>query len=143
MSGLGLKEAKDLVDSAPKPVLEKVSKEDAEKAKAQLAEAGAQVEIKYLSRRWSSRRAVRGPRASSPLTRFRTARRFRGISSVLVRLTATRTSGHAAGPLRAIWSSTTQVSRGPSQFRYSSRLWPARISPISSTHCTSAVNASS
>jgi large subunit ribosomal protein L7/L12 len=46
VSGLGLKEAKDLVDSAPKPVLEKASKEDAEKAKAQLEEAGAQVEIK-------------------------------------------------------------------------------------------------
>jgi len=46
VSGLGLKEAKDLVDSAPKPVLEKVSKEDAEKAKAQLQEAGAQVELK-------------------------------------------------------------------------------------------------
>jgi large subunit ribosomal protein L7/L12 len=46
VSGLGLKEAKDLVDSAPKPVLEKVTKEDAEKALAQLQEAGAQVEIK-------------------------------------------------------------------------------------------------
>ena len=46
VSGLGLKEAKDLVESAPKPVLEKVSKEDAEKARAQLAEAGAQVEVK-------------------------------------------------------------------------------------------------
>ena len=46
MSGLGLKEAKDLVDSAPKPVLEKVAKEDAEKAKAQLEEAGATVELK-------------------------------------------------------------------------------------------------
>src|SRR6185295_13225412 len=46
VSGLGLKEAKDLVDSAPKPVLEKVSKEEAEKALAQLQEAGAQVEIK-------------------------------------------------------------------------------------------------
>src|ERR1700756_5365190 len=45
VSGLGLKEAKDLVDSAPKPVLEKVSKEDAEKAKAQLEEAGATVEL--------------------------------------------------------------------------------------------------
>jgi large subunit ribosomal protein L7/L12 len=44
--GLGLKEAKDLVDSAPKPVLEKASKEDAEKAKAQLEEAGATVELK-------------------------------------------------------------------------------------------------
>jgi large subunit ribosomal protein L7/L12 len=46
VSGLGLKEAKDLVDSAPKPVLEKVSKEDADKARAQLEEAGAQVEVK-------------------------------------------------------------------------------------------------
>jgi len=46
VSGLGLKEAKDLVDSAPKPVLEKVSKEDAEKAKAQLEGAGASVELK-------------------------------------------------------------------------------------------------
>ena len=42
----GLKEAKDLVDAAPKPVLEKVSKEDAEKAKAQLEGAGATVELK-------------------------------------------------------------------------------------------------
>ena len=46
VSGLGLKEAKDLVDSAPKPVLEKVTKEDAEKAMAQLQEAGALVEVK-------------------------------------------------------------------------------------------------
>ena len=46
VSGLGLKEAKDLVDSAPKPVLEKVTKEEAEKAKAQLEEAGASVEVK-------------------------------------------------------------------------------------------------
>ena len=46
VSGLGLKEAKDLVDAAPKPVLEKVSKEDAEKAKAALEEAGASVELK-------------------------------------------------------------------------------------------------
>ena len=46
LTSLGLKEAKDLVDSAPKPVLEKVSKEDAEKAKAQLEEAGAQVDVK-------------------------------------------------------------------------------------------------
>src|SRR5215831_15043873 len=46
VSGLGLKEAKDLVDGAPKPVLEKVTKEEAEKAKAQLEEAGAQVEVK-------------------------------------------------------------------------------------------------
>ena len=46
LTSLGLKEAKDLVDSAPKPVLEKVSKEDAEKAKGQLEEAGATVELK-------------------------------------------------------------------------------------------------
>ena len=46
VSGLGLKEAKDLVDGAPKPVLEKASKEDAEKAKAQLEEAGATVTLK-------------------------------------------------------------------------------------------------
>ena len=46
LTGLGLKEAKDLVDGAPKPVLEKVSKEDAEKAKAQLEGAGASVELK-------------------------------------------------------------------------------------------------
>ena len=44
--GLGLKEAKDLVDGAPKPVLEKASKEDADKAKAQLEAAGATVEVK-------------------------------------------------------------------------------------------------
>jgi large subunit ribosomal protein L7/L12 len=46
LTSLGLKEAKDLVDSAPKPVLEKASKEDAEKAKAQLEAAGATVEVK-------------------------------------------------------------------------------------------------
>jgi len=46
LTNLGLKEAKDLVDGAPKPVLEKVSKEDAEKAKAQLESAGASVELK-------------------------------------------------------------------------------------------------
>jgi large subunit ribosomal protein L7/L12 len=46
LTSLGLKEAKDLVDAAPKPVLEKVSKEDAEKAKAQLEAAGAAVELK-------------------------------------------------------------------------------------------------
>ena len=46
LTNLGLKEAKELVDSAPKPVLEKVSKEDAEKAKAQLEEAGGTVELK-------------------------------------------------------------------------------------------------
>ena len=46
LTNLGLKEAKDLVDSAPKPVLEKATKEDAEKAKAQLESAGASVELK-------------------------------------------------------------------------------------------------
>jgi large subunit ribosomal protein L7/L12 len=46
LTSLGLKEAKDLVDAAPRPVLEKVSKEDAEKAKAQLEAAGATVELK-------------------------------------------------------------------------------------------------
>jgi large subunit ribosomal protein L7/L12 len=46
LTSLGLKEAKDLVDAAPKSVLEKVSKEDAEKAKAQLEAAGATVELK-------------------------------------------------------------------------------------------------
>jgi large subunit ribosomal protein L7/L12 len=43
---LGLKEAKDLVDQAPKPVVENVSKEDADKAAARLREAGATVEVK-------------------------------------------------------------------------------------------------
>ena len=46
LTNLGLKEAKDLVDAAPKPVLEKASKDDAEKAKAKLVEAGASVDIK-------------------------------------------------------------------------------------------------
>ena len=46
VSGLGLKEAKDLVDSAPKPVLEKVNKEAAEKAKTALETAGATVSLR-------------------------------------------------------------------------------------------------
>ena len=46
LTSLGLKEAKDLVDGAPKPVIEKASKEDAEKAKAKLEESGASVELK-------------------------------------------------------------------------------------------------
>ncbi len=46
LTSLGLKEAKELVDNAPKPVLEKASKEDAEKAKAALEGAGASVELK-------------------------------------------------------------------------------------------------
>lgn len=46
ITGLGLKEAKDLVDGAPKSVKEKVSKEEAEAVKAKLVEAGASVEVK-------------------------------------------------------------------------------------------------
>ena len=46
ITGLGLKEAKDLVDGAPKAVKEGVSKEEAESIKAQLEEAGAEVELK-------------------------------------------------------------------------------------------------
>jgi large subunit ribosomal protein L7/L12 len=46
ITGLGLKEAKDLVDNAPKPIKEKVSKEEAESIKAKLEEAGAKVEVK-------------------------------------------------------------------------------------------------
>src|SRR6266496_1303212 len=46
LTSLGLKEAKDLVDGAPKPVLERVPKEAADKAKAQLESAGASVELK-------------------------------------------------------------------------------------------------
>ena len=46
LTGLGLKEAKDLVDGAPKPLKEGVSKADAENLKQQLTEAGAEVEIK-------------------------------------------------------------------------------------------------
>jgi len=46
LTNLGLKEAKDLVDGAPKPVLEKVSKEDAQKAKDLLESAGASVDVK-------------------------------------------------------------------------------------------------
>jgi large subunit ribosomal protein L7/L12 len=46
VTGLGLKEAKDLVDSAPKPVKEGIDKEEADSIKAQLEEAGAEVEVK-------------------------------------------------------------------------------------------------
>ena len=46
ITGLGLKEAKDLVDGAPKPIKEGISKEDAENVKKQLEEAGAEVEVK-------------------------------------------------------------------------------------------------
>lgn len=46
ITGLGLKEAKELVDNAPKPLKEKVGKEEAESVKAKLEEAGASVEVK-------------------------------------------------------------------------------------------------
>ncbi len=46
ITGLGLKEAKDLVDNAPKPIKEKVAKEEADTVKAKLEEAGATVEVK-------------------------------------------------------------------------------------------------
>ncbi|WP_067543021.1 50S ribosomal protein L7/L12 [Nocardia crassostreae] len=46
VSGLGLKEAKDLVEGAPKPILEKVAKDAAEAAKAKLEEAGAKITVK-------------------------------------------------------------------------------------------------
>ncbi|GAA0380865.1 50S ribosomal protein L7/L12 [Bacillus horti] len=46
VTGLGLKEAKALVDEAPKPIKEKVAKEEAEEVKAKLEEAGANVEVK-------------------------------------------------------------------------------------------------
>jgi large subunit ribosomal protein L7/L12 len=46
LTGLGLKEAKDLVDAAPKPVREGVTKEEAEEVKTKLSEAGASVEVK-------------------------------------------------------------------------------------------------
>jgi len=46
LTGLGLKEAKDIVDAAPKAIKEGVSKEDAESLKAKLVEAGAEVELK-------------------------------------------------------------------------------------------------
>ena len=56
LTSLGLKEAKDLVDSAPKALLEGVSKEDAEKAKEQLEAAGATITLKYST----SSRFLRG-----------------------------------------------------------------------------------
>ena len=46
LTGLGLKDAKEMVDSAPKAILEKASKDDAEKAKASIEEAGGSVELK-------------------------------------------------------------------------------------------------
>ena len=73
LTGLGLKEAKDLVDASPKAVKEGVTKDEAEKIKAALEEQGAKVEIKYrrgLGRRWG------GASARCPL-RARRSRTFR------------------------------------------------------------------
>jgi large subunit ribosomal protein L7/L12 len=50
VSGLGLKEAKELVEAAPKAILEGASKDDAEAAKAKLEEAGAKISLKYSGR---------------------------------------------------------------------------------------------
>src|SRR5690606_2234760 len=60
LTGLGLKEAKDLVDSAPKPIKEGVSKEQAEEIKQKLEEAGATVEIKeWPAGPWAGRAPAR------------------------------------------------------------------------------------
>jgi large subunit ribosomal protein L7/L12 len=67
VTGLGLKEAKDLVDSAPAAVKEGVNQEEADAVKAQLEEAGASVELKYERERSSRKRPPkRGPFAFSP-----------------------------------------------------------------------------
>ena len=52
LTGLGLKEAKEVVDKAPAPLKEKVSKEEANSLKTQLEEAGAEVELKYNKTGW-------------------------------------------------------------------------------------------
>ena len=62
-TGLGLKEAKDLVDGAPKPVKEAIPKADADAIKKQLEDAGAKVEVKYLL----DRLAGWWPGATSPV----------------------------------------------------------------------------
>src|ERR1035441_8121464 len=67
LTSLGLKEAKDLVDGAPKPVLERANKEDAEKAKAQLEGAGATVELQEGGR-GSGRRFADGRNSGSSRT---------------------------------------------------------------------------
>ena len=59
ITGLGLKEAKDLVEAAPKPVKEGVGKDEADKLKAQLEKAGAKVELKCVSGRlWPARHGL-------------------------------------------------------------------------------------
>ena len=60
ITGLGLKEAKDLVDSAPKPVKEGVNQEEADSIKSQLEEAGATVEVKYVTGRCRAPEQVPG-----------------------------------------------------------------------------------
>ena len=66
LTSLGLKEAKDLVDGAPQPVLEKVNKEAADAAKEALEGAGASVEIKWRNRFRQSRNAEAGSRIGTP-----------------------------------------------------------------------------
>jgi large subunit ribosomal protein L7/L12 len=66
LTGLGLKEAKDLVDGAPKPVKEAIPKADAEAAKKKLEDAGAKAELKYAV-------ALAGWRSVSGLRPFRTS----------------------------------------------------------------------
>ena len=58
LTGLGLKEAKDLVEGAPKPLKEAVAKDEAEKIKKQLEEAGAKVEVKYFYFDFPRRRRI-------------------------------------------------------------------------------------
>ena len=91
LTSLGLKEAKDLVDGAPKPVLEKVNKESADKAKAALEGAGATVTVN------SSNRAAGGPdcRARPP----RRAARVRSCQGQVPRVRCRRGQpARAAGP---------------------------------------------
>src|ERR671911_310207 len=70
LTSLGLKEAKDLVESAPKAVIEKANKEDAEKAKATLEGAGATVELKRSPRREPLIRLRRNPAALAGFLRL-------------------------------------------------------------------------
>jgi large subunit ribosomal protein L7/L12 len=76
LTSLGLKEAKDLVDGAPKPVLERANKETAEKAKAALEGAGATVTVKY----GTTARSENDPLARAP----RTAASARPVTHVAV-----------------------------------------------------------
>src|SRR3982751_4295984 len=75
LTNLGLKEAKDLVDGAPKPVLEKVNKEAADKAKEALTAAGASVPGKYPP---AGPRRGGPPRGGPPRRRSRSSRRTAG-----------------------------------------------------------------